>query len=166
MKPRAKKSKAVKDNGGFRSGMEAKLVPPLLARGAEYEPVFLNYTSLIGKRYIPDVVLPNGIALEIKGWFTPADRSKMIAVKQCYPLLDIRMVLASPHQKLNKTSKTTQAMWCDKHDFKWSHDVPLVWELEPYNEASALILAGAQRIVRKKRSVQLPLPIVGEFFHD
>jgi hypothetical protein len=141
--------------------MEADVIPPLLRRGAEYEPVFLEYPGST-RRYIPDVVLTNGIAIEIKGWFTSADRSKMIAVKAAYPFLDLRMVLASPNQKLNKKSKTTQAMWCDKHGFKWAHGcVPLEWVDAPYNEHSALTIASATRIVRKKRSVQLPLPIEG-----
>lgn len=113
----------------FRSSMEKRIVPGLLALGGEYEPERLKYTK--DHYYVPDVRLANGIYIEIKGWFRPADRAKMLEVKKAHPLKDIRMVLASPHQRLNKKSKTTQAQWCDKHGIPWAaHDVPLRWVRE------------------------------------
>jgi hypothetical protein len=125
--------------------MEAKLVPALLARGAEYEPLRLTYPAK-PRQYVPDVVLPNGIALEIKGWFKSADRAKLLQVKLAYPALDLRMILASPNQKLNKTSLTTQAAWCDAHGLPWSHkEVPESWITEPTNVASLAVLNAAPR---------------------
>lgn len=129
----------------FRSGMEDRIVPPLLLLGALYEPIRLTYAAN-PRFYIPDLVLPNGIAIEIKGWFTSADRSKMVQVKQQYPLLDLRMVLASPRQKLNKTSKTTQAAWCEKHNIPWAHnEVPAKWVYAPFNQASFDVIQAAPR---------------------
>lgn len=133
----------------LRSGMEDRLVPALVAQGCEYEPLFLRYPAPL-RRYIPDVVTPNGIAIEIKGWFKPADRSKMLAVRAAYPDLDLRLVLATPNQKLAKKSSTTNAMWCDKYGFKWAAKVvPDSWLSEPVNEAALSILNAAPRHNKK-----------------
>lgn len=134
----------------FRSGMEARIVPSLLLIGGEYEPIRLVYTPS-QRAYIPDVVLPNGIAIEIKGWFTAADRTKMLLVKTQYPDLDVRMVLASPKQKLNKTSKTSQAEWCMKHNIPFAQNgVPDEWISRPTNFRSLAILNAATRIRHTK----------------
>lgn len=124
----------------YRSTLEARIVPPLLLLGALYEPVFLRY-PVKARRYYPDVVLPNGIALELKGFFKPSDRAKMIAVKAAYPDLDIRMVLQAPYQKLNKTSQITLATWCNIHRFPWAdNDVPQLWLDLPVNKVSLYLL--------------------------
>lgn len=126
--------------------MEARLVPPLLERGAEYESLFLRYPPRKQRGYTPDVILPNGIALELKGWFKPTDRTKLIDVQAAYPALDLRLVLASPFQTIGRNSKTTQAEWCDAHGFPWANnEVPAAWLAEPTNSASQLILDAAPR---------------------
>lgn len=113
--------------GAYRSKMEARIVPPLLERGAQYEPISLDYPAGV-KKYTPDLVLPNGIVVEIKGWFRSSDRTKLLAVKKEHPHLELRLVLASPNQKLSKNSYTTQAMWCNAHGFVWAkNDVPESW---------------------------------------
>lgn len=132
--------------GGFRSGMERRLIPPLLLLGAEYEPVRLVYQSK-PRGYKPDVVLENGIVLELKGWFKASDRAKMLLVKAEYPVLDIRMVLASPQQKLGPSSKTTQAAWCEQHGFPWANNaVPASWLNAMPNVASLAIVQAAPRV--------------------
>lgn len=142
---------AARKKTAFRSGMEQRLVPALLAFGAEYEPVFLRYASRRSRHYKPDVVLKNGIAIEIKGWFRPADRAKLLDVKAEYPQLDLRMVLASPRQKLSPKSKTTQAEWCEQHGIPWSEkEVPAAWLSATTNEASLAILAAAPRVNKTK----------------
>ena len=129
----------------YRSGMEARIVPGMLSRGALYEPLRLVYAAK-PKFYIPDLVLPNGIAIEIKGWFTAADRAKMLLVKQQHSGLDLRLVLASPNQRLTKVSKNTQSGWCAQHDFIWAHScVPEGWIQEPTNHKSLAVLNRAPR---------------------
>lgn len=138
-----------KSKDGYRSRMEARIVPRLLETGAAYEPILLRYTGK-PRGYTPDVVLPNGVVIEIKGWFTPADRSKMLAVKQQFPALDLRLVLATPNQKLGVKSKTTLAGWCEQHGFPWAaDDVPDAWLKEPVNSSSVEILRGATKRKRK-----------------
>ena len=43
--------------------------------------------------------------------------------------MDLRMVFQAPYNKINKNSKTTYAMWCEKHDIPWTayHDIPIDW---------------------------------------
>ena len=83
----------------------------------------------IQHHYCPDFVLPNHVYLEAKGYWAPADRRKILAVKKDNPDMDLRMVFQAPYNKINKNSKTTYAMWCEKHDIPWTayHDIPIDW---------------------------------------
>ena len=115
----------------FRSKLEEKVADLLVELGVSYEyesckvPYHIQYT------YCPDFVLPNGVYLECKGYWDPADRRKIKAVKTLNPELDLRMVFQAPFNKISKQSKTTYAKWCDKHDIPWTsfHNIPLQWLL-------------------------------------
>jgi hypothetical protein len=75
-----------------------------------------------------DFELPNGILIETKGRFKPADRTKHLLIKQQHPELDIRFVFSNSHNTLSKKSSTTYADWCDKHGFKWADkQIPRSW---------------------------------------
>ena len=113
----------------FRSKLEEKGADLLEGLGVsyEYEPEKLSYT--IEHNYTPDFVLPNYIYLETKGYWDPADRRKVLAVKRDNPDVDLRMVFQSPFNTISKKSKTTYAQWCEKHDIPWTsfHNIPLEW---------------------------------------
>ena len=113
----------------FRSKLEEKVANLLEGLGVtyEYESEKLAYT--IQHTYTPDFVLPNYVYLETKGYWDPADRRKVLAVKRDNPDIDIRMVFQSPYNTISKKSKTTYAKWCDKHGIPWSayHEIPLEW---------------------------------------
>ena len=80
-------------------------------------------------------VLPNGIVIETKGYFLPADRTKHLAIKAQHPNIDLRFIFQNPNQKLNKTSRTTYADWCKKHGFAYaSKRIPAEWLTEPHNK--------------------------------
>lgn len=79
--------------------------------------VKLSY--VIEATYTPDFVGDDGTLYEAKGWFRPQDRRKMLAVRKANPGLRIVMVFQNPNGKISKGSKTTNAMWCEKHGFKW-----------------------------------------------
>ncbi len=90
-----------------------------LPKGSEYETEKLTYTVL--KNYIPDFIIPTPtgkIYLEVKGWFRPEDRSKMLAVKKQNPGLDIRFFFPA-NNKLNKDTETRYSDWCEKHGFEY-----------------------------------------------
>ena len=113
----------------FRSGLEEKVADLLQGLGVlyKYESQKLPYT--IQHNYTPDFVLPNDIYLETKGYWDASDRRKILAVKKSNPEIDLRMVFQSPYNKISKKSKTTYAMWCEKHGIPWAsfHNIPLDW---------------------------------------
>lgn len=126
---------------GFRSGLEEDLAAQLQAAGVPYtyEELTLRYTKpATPSRYTPDFVLPNGIIIETKGRFLPADRKKHLLIQQQHPELDIRFVFTRSAAKLSKTSKTTYANWCEKHGFLYADKaVPQEW-LEESPEAQRI----------------------------
>lgn len=117
---------------GFRSGLEVKVAADLDARGVSFtfEEDKIGYT--VDHTYTPDFKLPNGIYIETKGYFAPADRGKHLAIKKQNPSLDIRFLFQNPNTKLSSKSKTTYANWCAKHGFLYAKGtVPEEWIKEP-----------------------------------
>lgn len=120
-----------KRTGRYRSMFEAAVAKALRALKVpvHYETLKLVYT--VPERtatYTPDFVLPNGVIIECKGRFTAADRKKMLLVIRSNPDKDIRMLFQNARTKINKGSKTTYAMWCDKNKIKWTEgSVPPQW---------------------------------------
>lgn len=114
----------------FRSDYELSLAKGLAERGVkfEYEAHKLIYYPK-PKTYTPDFYIPSSeIYIEAKGFFSPADRQKMLLVIRDNPSLDIRMVFLRASNKLNRSSKTTYGMWCDKHKILWADGtIPSEW---------------------------------------
>lgn len=120
---------------GYRSGLEERVQQELVSAGIsyQYEPFKLPYTVPESKHtYTPDIVLSNGIIIELKGRLLTADRKKMKLVKEQHPELDIRFIFSTPNAKLSKGSKTTFAMWAEKNGFPWAQkSIPAEWSKEP-----------------------------------
>ena len=118
---------------GYRSGLEVKVTEYLKENKipVKYEAIKIEWEDLMYRTYTPDFVLPNGVVLECKGYWEPADRRKIRAVKELNPNLDLRMVFQAPFNKISKKSKTTYAKWCEKHDIPWTSfkDIPIDWLL-------------------------------------
>ena len=107
---------------GYRSGLEEKVAGFLRKRRVpyEYEPLKVPFVQPAkNRRYTPDFILPNGIVIETKGRWVTSDRQKFLMLRDSQPHLDIRFVFSNPRSKIGKKSKTTYAMWCDKHNFLW-----------------------------------------------
>ena len=111
-----KESKNIK----FRSKLEEKGANLLEGLGVSYEYEHAQVPYIIQHHYVPDFVLPNHVYLETKGYWAPSDRRKILAVVRDNPELDLRMVFQAPYNKISKKSKTTYAMWCEKHDIPWT----------------------------------------------
>jgi len=110
----------------FRSGLEES-IRLKLNKQFKYEPYKIPY--IIQKNYLPDFVHEKKkILIEAKGFFKPADRRKMLAIKKQYPDLDIRFVFQR-NNTLSKNSKTHYGDWCDKHGFPWCiyPNIPPSW---------------------------------------
>lgn len=115
---------------GYRSGLEDQVRLSLQAKkcSAKYECLKIEWEDLTYRLYTPDFLLPNGIIVETKGRFTPQDRKKHLCIKEQHPNLDIRFVFSNSKAKIRKGSKTSYAMWCEKHKFLYADkDVPAEW---------------------------------------
>jgi hypothetical protein len=125
------KSKWVAAKYGFKSGLEEIVSNQIAGNGIDvkYESEKLIYTIPATQHtYTPDFILPNGIIIETKGRFVIADRKKHILIKEQHPELDIRFVFTNSRNKLNKSSKTTYADWCDKNGFTYADKlIPQDW---------------------------------------
>lgn len=124
------RSAAVK--AGFRSGLEHRVWKNLVQRkqkGIQYETLKIEYVVPQSEHsYTPDVILPNGIILEVKGRLMKADRDKHKLIKEQRPDLDIRFLFQNANNKIRKGSQTTYAQWCEKNDIKWCEKiVPDAW---------------------------------------
>ena len=118
-----------KKTSKFRSQLEEKVATLLQELGISYEYESTKVSYIIQHHYSPDFLLPNHVYLETKGYWDAKDRRKILAVKKDNPELDLRMVFQAPYNKINKKSKTTYAMWCEKHAIPWTsyHNIPLEW---------------------------------------
>jgi len=115
---------------GYRSGLEHVVLNSLTDRNctAQYECMKIEWEDLSYRKYTPDFLLPNGIIIETKGRFTPADRMKHLAIQKQHSNLDIRFVFSNSNSKLRKGAKTTYADWCVKNGFLYADkDVPQEW---------------------------------------
>jgi hypothetical protein len=126
----------------MRSRLEEQVAELLTNLNIEYgyEPDKFSY--VIEAKYTPDFKVGD-VYLETKGFFKPADRRKMLAVKKCNPDLDVRLVFQAPYNKISKNSKTTYAAWAEKNGFQWCpyYDIPLDW----LNEAKATDLSKQEK---------------------
>jgi hypothetical protein len=124
-------AKQVATKYGFRSGLEERVAEQLDQLGVSYtyEKVKLKYIRPASEHiYTPDFVLASGIIVETKGRFLLADRMKHLMVKKHNPELDIRFVFSNSNARISKASKTTYAMWCRKHGYKFADKtIPQEW---------------------------------------
>ena len=129
------KRKAAQLKYGVRSGLEADNCKHLEDKGVpyEYEKHKIKWEDHQWRSYTPDFVIgSNGIIVETKGRFTPADRRKHLKIKEQYPKLDIRFVFTNANSKINKGSKTSYADWCERHGFLYANKyIPEEWLDEP-----------------------------------
>lgn len=129
---------------GFRSGLEERTSKALAKAGVSFafEDHKVEYVKPERKsKYTPDFRIftyldgtprPRPLIIETKGRFLTADRQKQLLIKRQHPELDIRFVFSNPNQKISKTSKTTYAIWCQKHGFQYAKEhIPVEWLEKP-----------------------------------
>lgn len=131
MKQRVMKRKHLKRT--YRSGLEEEAAAFLKSRQkkVEYEKLKIEWEDLKYRTYTPDFELDNGIIIETKGIFSPADRRKHVEIQRQHPKLDIRFVFSNANARLYKGAKSRYCDWCEQKGFKWAHRViPEEWLLE------------------------------------
>lgn len=115
-------AKKRKNSALYRSGFEEKTIQLLEDNDLEfqYESLTLEYTiPATQHKYTPDIILPNGIIVECKGYMDADMRRLLLRVISQHPDLDIRLVFQQPNNKILKDSKTTYAKWAEKNGIKW-----------------------------------------------
>jgi hypothetical protein len=116
---------------GVRSGLEEKVCKELSDMGVEYEYETRKIKYVIPEKthtYTPDIWLPNGIVIELKGRWTAEDRQKIALVKSQHPELDLRMVFSNSRAKISKVSKTTYGDYCNKLGIPFADKhIPIEW---------------------------------------
>ena len=118
---------------GFRSGLEEKVAKQIKKANNKlrYESVKIKWVDFAIRSYTPDFILDNGIIIEVKGFWSVADRKKHVKVKEQHSDLDIRIVFENSKRKIRKGSNTTYGMWCKKNEILfYDRIIPLVWMKE------------------------------------
>ena len=116
----------------WRGGLERSIVKDLEGKGIEYQYEVLSIPYSL--QYIPDFLLPNGIIVEAKGYWTSKDRQKIRKVIDRNPDIDFRMVFSSSAKRIAKKSPTTYAAYCDKLGIPYADGlIPQSWIDEPFN---------------------------------
>ena len=114
----------------FRSGFEKGFSDYLkgLNVNFEYENKIVEYVGK-PKKYKPDFYLVDqDIYIETKGYFDQQDRVKHLLIREQHPSLDIRFIFMDSNLKINKSSVTTYAKWCSKHNFMFADKIlPRQW---------------------------------------
>lgn len=148
-----------------RSTLESYTISDLKERQVafEYEPHRIKYMQVQERAYTPDILLANGIYVEVKGYFTSLDRVKHLLIRKSNPDLDIRFLFQNAKNRLSKTSKTTYAAWCEKHGFLWAEKhVPQEWINEKTKRAElAEALSDAKPKRKEKKLVSAGLTSAG-----
>jgi len=111
----------------LRSKFEDRIKEDLTNRNVTIQYEVLRIQYIQKKKYTPDFILPNGIIIEVKGFFDADERRKHIDIKKQYPDLDIRFVFLR-NNKVRKGAKMTYSSWCEKNGFKYSFGtIPDEW---------------------------------------
>ena len=111
----------------YRSDLEGLVADQLEKQRVKFvfEPSRIEYEVL--KRYTPDFLLPNGILIEVKGWFKAEDQRKHKLIKAQHPELDIRFVFQRLRTKV-QGGRFTCEEWCIKYNFLYAESiVPNSW---------------------------------------
>jgi hypothetical protein len=114
----------------YRSKLEEKIADQLQSAGIEFEYESFKVPYVVPSRkanYLPDFpVAGRKILIEGKGYFEkPADRQKLLFIRESNPGIDIRLVFQRAKNKIYKKKKgqksepPTYGEWADSHGFKW-----------------------------------------------
>jgi hypothetical protein len=125
------KSRPVGLKEGFRSGLEELVADQLRSHGLDpkFESEKIEYVKPESKhKYTPDFPVTRAMLIETKGRFVTADRQKHLLLKAQHPDREVRFVFSRSKTPISKGSKTTYAMWCEKHGFRYADKlIPAAW---------------------------------------
>ena len=115
---------------GHRSQLETKVEDALQSQGLSFRYEKESFVYYRKGRYTPDFTVDgeHPFHIEVKGYWFPADRSRILAVVTNNPDMRLLVALQAPNNKITKASKTTYAMWCQRHGICWS-TIPIPQEV-------------------------------------
>lgn len=128
-------AKGIKKVGLYRSGLEEKNMKYLEGKNVIglYEMWSIPYVIPESThKYTPDILLPNGIFVELKGLWEADDRKKHMLLREQYPDIEIRFVFSSSRTKIYKGSPTSYGEFCEKRGILFADKlIPVEWIKEP-----------------------------------
>ena len=99
-----------------------------------YEPT--TYSLLLPTTYKPDLVLPNGRHIELKGYLRPRDRRKLLAMQKQHGI-STHLVFQNGTKRLYRGSPTTYLEWAEKNGLPAVHSpdgvIPDEWLNEQHD---------------------------------
>ena len=126
------KARAAAREAGYHSAFEQSIGTQLREAGVAHvhHPDPLAYE--VTHTYTPDFVVSGPIGgffyIEVKGYFPPEERTKLLAVRRCNPSREIRIVFQNANTKLSRNGKTTYGDWATRNGFVWADGaVPEEW---------------------------------------
>lgn len=103
-------------NGLFvRSQFEKVVIDNMVrqSRPVQYETERVSYKVIETRVYTPDLILPSGVWVELKGWLRRDDRVKLRRVVAAYPTRNF-CILFQKERPWQKKGKTTNVEWARK----------------------------------------------------
>lgn len=136
--------------GKFRSLSEKRVSDELKLKGVKYryEDTRFEYflrgrnklicpncgpvSGMVRRHYLPDFELSNGVFIEVKGRLTSKDRTKLAAVKQQHPSINLCLLFDANRfvegQAKGHVSKIRYGDWANKVGIPWAvKDIPDEW---------------------------------------
>lgn len=114
----------------YKGGFEPQVARMLRKKKVKFKYEVDKLPYVVQKNYIPDFTIstPSGkIYLEAKGWLRPQDRTKLKAVKETNPDIDLRLIFGADN-KINRYSKMRYSDWAKKNNIKFCiKEIPLEW---------------------------------------
>ena len=103
-------------NGLFvRSQYEKTVIDNMVRqkRIIKYEPESIPYKIIETRKYTPDLILPSGVWVELKGWLRRDDRILLRRVVAAYPTRNF-CILFQRERPWAKGKPTTNVQWARK----------------------------------------------------
>ena len=114
--PKINCSKYKCSNGMYvRSQYERDVIENMLRQRklVQYESEQVPYKVIETRTYTPDLVLPSGVWVELKGWLRRDDRVKPRRIVAAYPTRNF-CILFQKEKPWQKKGKTTNVEWARK----------------------------------------------------
>ena len=114
----------------LRSKLEEAVEYELDQLGVEHSYESESVKYVVHHTYTPDFTVPgrHPFHIEVKGWLSVEDRSKLLNVVMANPTLPLLVVFQNPEQKIRKGSKRTVAEWATKYGICWA-PIPIPKEI-------------------------------------